>query len=193
MGRDRLVPPPLLSAVAETGGWEASARPITDWRPKYEGYVAEFRQAYRKGGDEVGLQIFYYRNQVKGAELITSSNLLTPRENWAWKQIDAGTDRIAWQGRDIAVNRTELRGDATSLEVFALYRVHGRLTSSPYVGKALLAWSRLTGNGDDAALIAMYTPLGASGDAARNALRSFAQAMAAPIDGALAAAEASGR
>jgi len=80
-----------------------------------------------------------------------------------------------------------------SLEVWSLYRVHGRLTSNPYYAKALLAWSRLTGQGDDAALVVLYTPLRGSGEAARASLRSFAQAMAAPIDRALGAAESSGR
>ena len=193
MGRDRLAPRPLLPAVDAAAGWVASPRPVANWRPLYEGAAAEFRQAYRNGADEVGLQISYYRNQVKGAELVTSSNLLTPRESWVWKQIESGKEQVAWQGSDVTVDRAELRGATMSLEVWSLYRVHGRLTSNPYYAKALLAWSRLTGQGDDAALVVLYTPLRGSGEAARASLRSFAQAMAAPIDRALGAAESSGR
>jgi len=193
MGRDQTRPPPELAAIAGTGGWEPSLQPVSDWRPSYSGYVAELRQAYRNGAQDVVLQIAYYRNQVKGAELITTANLLTPRESWTWKLIAEGTERIDWAGGTIDVDRAALRGLKGSLEVFRLYRVAGHMTASPVVAKALLAWSRMTGGGDDAVLIILFAPVRESEDGARAALRSFAQAMAAPIDRALLAAEASGR
>ncbi|MEO7500323.1 MAG: exosortase C-terminal domain/associated protein EpsI, partial [Casimicrobiaceae bacterium] len=74
-----------------------------------------------------------------------------------------------------------------------LYWVAGRETANPYVAKALLAWSRLTGRGDDSALIVLYTPIRGSDESARQALRSFAQAMAKSIDQALAAGAVSRR
>jgi EpsI family protein len=43
--------------------------------------------------------------------------------------------------------------------VWQWYWVNGRWTASEVMAKAYLALSRLTGNGDDSALIVLYTPL----------------------------------
>jgi len=185
--------PPAIPSVSGAAGWQSTSEPIADWRPQYTGYVAELRQDFRKDGQVVGLQIAFYRNQTKGAELITSENLLTRRENWRWKLMAEGAESVDWGGTAVTVDQAALRGLQTSIEVFRLYRVAGRMTANPLVAKALLAWSRLTGQGDDAALIVLFAPVRDSEEAARMSLRSFAQAMAAPIDQALAAAEASGR
>ena len=70
-----------------------------------------------------------------------------------------GSDSVEWMGRRVPVDRAEILGSRVRLEVFRLYWVDGRTTSSQYVAKALLAWSKLSGHGDDAALIVMYTPI----------------------------------
>ena len=80
-------------------------------------------------------------------------------------------------------------GHENKLDVLQLYWVCRRHTSSEYVAKALLAWCRLSGEGDDSALIVMYASKEASGDGAHAVLRSFASEMSPSIDQALASTQ----
>ena len=192
--RNRELAVPTLAAMAGAGGWTPAPQQIAEWRPSYGGYAVELRQAYRQGEQDVGLHIVYYRNQRRGSELVTSGNMLTSPESVAWKQMTTGSDEVVWAGGPLKVDRATLQGSALSLETFSFYRVAGRETASAYVAKALLAWSRLTGRGDDSALVVFYAPVrGGSPEAARRSLRSFAQAMSGSIDRVLATAEESGR
>jgi exosortase A len=182
---------PVLSAVAGEADWTSSSTEArASWKPRYKGYASEAQQSFRKDGRVVGLYIAYYRDQEKGRELITSGNLLVAPEDWNWKQVATGSDGVEWVSRRIPVDRAEIAGSAARLEVFRLYWVDGRMTDSKYVAKARLAWSKLSGRGDDSALVVMYTPILAPGDAAQATLREFASAMSPSIERALAGARA---
>jgi len=179
---------PALPAIASTSGWDAAPDALADWKPRYRGYAAELRQAFSKEGREVGVYIAYYRQQTKGNELITSANQLVVPEDWKWKQTGKGGDNIEWSGRPEQVERADLSGQTKALQAYRLYWVAGRVTSSQYAAKALQAWSKLSGRGDDAALIVIYAARRAHDDDATPSLRAFAQAMSPSIERSLAAA-----
>ena len=176
---------PTLSVIADANGWRSSVGRIVDWKPRYAGYTSELAQIYSNGEQNVGLYIAYYRNQTKGRELITSTNSLVAPEDWNWKSVASGSDEVNWNGSSVPVDRVELLGRNTRLEVFQLYWVGNRVTASQYVAKALQAWSKLAGNGDDAALIVMYAPVLAGSEDARKSLRKFAAAITPSIERAL--------
>jgi exosortase A len=184
---------PVLPAVAAANGWHTSGERITDWKPRYAGYATEFAQTYSSANQDVGLYIAYYRHQAKGHELVTSGNSLTAPEDWNWKITASDRDQVLWNGRAVSVDRVELVGRTVRLEAFRLYWIADQVTSSPYMAKALQAWSKLTAGGDDAALIVMYAPIRSRDDGARQSLREFAAAMAPSIEHALAAARESAR
>jgi exosortase A len=186
---------PAVPAIEGAGGWQPQPANVGDWRPKYGGYASDYRQTYGRADKVVGMHVMYYRDQRKGAELVTSMNSLTAANSSEWNQLSEGRVSVAWSGRQIDAQRALLRGRSTTLEVFALYRVAGQTTSSPHVAKALLAWSRLTGRGDDAALIVLFAPVRreSPGSSATATLQDFAQAMSPSIDRTLAAVEASRR
>ena len=102
----------------------------------------------------------------------------------------SGSDSADWAGRPESVDRAEIKGDQIRLLVYRLYWVDGRTTSSEYVAKARLAWSRLSGRGDDAALVVMYTPVQDAGADARATLRAFASSMSPVIEQTLGTAAA---
>ena len=181
---------PTVLAIAGEGDWTPSANAFAAWKPRYNGFSSELQQTFRNDGRYVGLYIAYYRNQEKGRELVTSGNLLVARDDWSWKQMAEGSDSVEWSGQRVPVGQAEILGNQIRLEVFRLYWVDGRVTSSEYVAKARLAWSKLAGRGDDAALVVMYTPMRASGDDVRMTLRAFASAMSPSIERALATSRA---
>ena len=174
---------PAIPRLDGAGGWTRSPEIIADWKPRYSGYAADSQQTFVKGDRRVGLYIAYYRNQVKGSELVTSTNFLVKRGNWDWNEIASSTEPLAWNGRDIAAQRSNLAGRKGKLDVYRLYWIAGHVTANDYVAKAWLAWSKLTGRGDDSALIVVY----AQGDEAMSekapqAARAFAAEMSPSID-----------
>jgi len=181
---------PVLASLAGTQDWRPVA-PFVGWKPRYQGYAVELQQAFRSNDDKVvGLYIAYYVQQEKGKELVTSGNLLVARDDWNWKQVAQSTEVVAWSGRPTKVERVALVGVTGQLELLQLFWVDGQVTDSPYKAKALMAWAKLSGRGDDSALIVAFTP------ATRNTqepLRDFIVAMSPAIEGALASVRISTR
>ena len=175
-------------AVAGADGWIPSPDAVATWKPRYKGFASEFQQTFRKDGRDVGLYVAYYRNQEKGRELVTSSNALVAADDWYWRRMASGSDGADWAGRHVSVDTAEVKGERVRLEVFRLFWVDGDTTSSEYLAKARLAWARLSGRGDDAALVVMYTPMQDAGSDARATLRAFASSMSPAIEQALEAA-----
>jgi exosortase A len=184
---------PVVSVIAGENDWTPSSKAVASWKPRYKGFASELQQTFRKDGQDVGLYIAYYRNQEKGGELITSGNLLVARDDWNWKLMAESSDSVEWTGQRVPINQAEILGNQIRFEVFRLYWVDGRTTPSQYVAKALLAWSKLSGHGDDAALIVLYTPILAPDDASRVTLRAFASAMSPAIERTLAATRSRSR
>ena len=184
---------PSLPSIAGANGWSATSTAFADWRPNYSGQAAELAQVFAKGDRQAGIYIEYYRGQSRGHELITSANVLTTPGNWHWKQTAQGQAEIAWAGARKTVGSAELANEDLHLDVWHFFWVDGRVTASPYVGKALQAWSRLTGNGDDAALVVVYAPNRPRGDAGGQSLREFAADMMPAIERTLRAARQDAR
>jgi len=181
-----------LAAPPGAGGWQPEPTGLAGWKPHYRGYAADLQQTYVRDGREVGLYVAYYVNQSKGQELITSGNVLTRMEDFAWKTVGRQSIDVSWTGQTARAERTVIAGPATRLDVARLYWVDGRVTGSEYAAKALLAWSRLRGHGDDAALIVIYAP--ERGDKQEGAtLKEFAAEMSRPIERALADVRGDGR
>jgi exosortase A len=177
-----------LPAIEAANGWSQTSQTVTDWSPKFSGQAATLAQTYAKGDRRAGIYIEYYRAQTPGHELITSGNVLVAPENARWKETVRGDAEVEWDGRTRRVGRARITSGESGLEVLHAYWIDGRVTASPYVGKVLQAWSRLRGNGDDAALIVLYAPFRSRGDDARATLADFASAMTPGIERSLLAA-----
>ena len=182
---------PNLPDIAGANGWQATPAAFTDWKPRYRGYAAELSQVFRKDGRDVAVYIAYYRKQSRGSELVTSGNQLVGTEDWRWTQSGKASDRIEWTGRPLPVERLDLSGQGGALQTYRLYWVGDTVTASPYMAKALQAWSKLSGRGDDAALIVIYAPRLSRDDNTVSSLRAFAREMSPSIERGLAATRAS--
>ena len=149
--------------MSSANGWMPSSAAIANWKPHYSGYSADLSQTFQKDDRVVGLYLAYFRNQEKGHELVTSGNVLVTKLDWKWKEMATGSDSVDWTGTRAPVYRAEISGPDITLDVYRLYWVNGTVTSSDYVAKALIAWSKLRGRGDDSALILIYSPQVGSG------------------------------
>ncbi|HEX6735225.1 MAG TPA: exosortase A [Azonexus sp.] len=178
--------PVALATLPAPADWSASALAAT-WKPDYADTSAELRSAYSRDGQTVGLYIGYYRNQDYQRKLVTSTNTLAASTNKAWSVVSRSTALPATPGLPAEIIAADLLGRTSSpevrLRVWQWYWIGGRLTASDARAKLYTAWSRLSGRGDDAAVIMLYTPL----ETASTALPAFAAAAGPEIERLLAA------
>lgn len=178
-------PSPALTALPAERGWNPLAQAPFDWRPDYTGFAATSNEGFTRDGIPAGVFVALFRGQGKGHELITSRNALVLPGNQRWHEVSRADAEIDWNGRRVTAVRSEIAGRDNRLVAFRLYWIDGTLTSSDYLAKALLAWSRLRGHGDDSAVIVGYAAPTPGCDPAREVL----EAMAPHIDNVLRSAQ----
>ena len=183
----------LHLAAPELGAWQKRAEPLADWQARFVNPRAELQTVYERADQRVGLHLAYYRQQGYDSKLLGSHHQLLGADEKRWAQLDGRPQSLSLAGQDLELHSVELRAGSLSgvrgqrLRVWQFFWVHGRLTASPVRAKAWNAWQRLSGQGDDAASVIVYTEdLQDNGEAAEQRLRDFLQqnwgAIAAQLD-----------
>ena len=107
----------------------------------------------------MGLYVGYYRQQSQGSELVGWHNEMVTAANKRWIKAAGGQRDVALGDATVRVRTAELVGDGMRLQAVQWYWVGGRVTSSDHVAKLYGVIDRLTGRGDDAAVVVVYTPM----------------------------------
>lgn len=163
----RQTQPVQWAAPAVLAPWHAAAAPPSTWVPAFQNASATFNAGVRDAhGQTVGLHVSYYRLQDYGRKLVSSDNVLVAGQDTTWARAQqGGTVDARLQGAALPVQSAVLRQQTPSLGqaserllVWRFYWVNGRFTASDLVGKLQGALGRISGWGDDAAHIAIYTP-----------------------------------
>ncbi len=178
------VSPPVaqIEEIESVPGWSA-ADGFTTWKPRFEDASAVVQRDYSNGEQVVGLYIAYYRNQDYDRKMVSSTNVMVTSNDPVWARVVSGTKQIELGSQSLNVRSAELRSyDSSRMVVWQWYWVNGQLTASDHLAKVYTAWSRLTGQGDDSAVIFVYAPK-AKGEAA---LDNFVRASGSAIELALA-------
>jgi EpsI family protein len=168
---------PTLQNPPGAGAWRPLNARITDWAPRFSNAQAYFHEAYTTSANRVGLYVGYYRNQREGAELITSQNTLVHNKQLTWGNIGEASRVVVFDNKKLHVIEARLRGQSRSLLVWRWYWVDGRYVVNSYWAKLLQAKSKLLGNGDDAAVVIVYTEIDMSAHAPATVLTDFLKAM----------------
>jgi len=179
-----------LVAPAGTGGWVIDPGALTDWRPHFDPPSASLFQVYRKGSDTVALYLGYYRSQRRGAQLVSSGNVMVIQKHPVWSDVGEGHVEAAIGQAVLEARQTLLRSPQQRLLIWDWYRIGDRDIVSPYVAKWALALDKLASRGDAGAAIILATPYDDQAQPPVRVLRDFVSAMRAPINGALSRAEA---
>lgn len=149
---------PALAAPADESGWQREPGPITVWRPRYSGASASVFDVYRKGTQPLVLYVGYYRHQHRGAELVTTTNVMVVQKDPVWEKIAESRPRVNLGGGPVTIRQTELKSAGQRLLVWDWFRIAGHDLSSPYLAKLLLARERLLEGRDDGAAIILAVP-----------------------------------
>jgi len=144
-----------LEPLGTIAGWSVVPDQFTSWTPRFENTSAEVQTTFGGNGRMVGLYLGYYRNQDYSRKMVSSANVLESTIN----RVAGGLRQIVLDQQSISVRTAELRSeDSSRMLAWQWYWVNGHLTSSDFEAKAFTAWSRLTGQGDDSAVIVVYAP-----------------------------------
>jgi exosortase A len=147
-----------LGAI-DVAGWNPTPADPSRFTPHFTGGSAVRHEQWQNGDRKVGLFVAYYRGQTTERKLVSSDNVLVRSTDPHWHVIATGERRSAMPGHAVDVAVARLRGtDGEILAARQWYWINGTITASDAFAKALIAWNRMTGRGDDAAVIIVYTP-----------------------------------
>jgi exosortase A len=156
--------PVSLAPAAPTSGWVAAPLPA-DWSPSFQGASATMHSAYsRPDGAVVGVHLAYYRNQDTQRKLVSSVNVIIGTKEMHWAKVSEDTVDARVSTYPVAMREVALRAlnkgfsvDAQRLLTWQFYWVNGQMTASPAKAKLLGAWALASGQGDDGAIVTVYT------------------------------------
>lgn len=191
--------PVVLSAPPAQAPWQSASAPPSDWLPAFQLPVATQHSGYNgPQGQAVGLHLAYYRQQNYERKLVSSLNVLVTSQDDRWAQVSGGRADTDVAGQSLPVVAATLRdrsrgltANTQRLQAWRFYWVNGRFTASDAVAKIQGALSRIKGQGDDGAIVVVYTPLDpnlADAEAttlATSVLQSFMQSQGSAIEAAL--------
>jgi exosortase A len=180
---------PVLAQPSGASGWKLDAAPLTGWRPRYSGASTSLFDVYRKGDQAVALYVGYYAHPRRGAELVTTTNVMVVQKDPVWHQIGQ-TARSRNLGKGpVEVRETRLQSTGQRLLIWDWFRIAGRDLSNPYLAKLLLARGKLLGRGAGGAAIILATPYDERPGGAEHTLQEFTREMLPSIDATLARVE----
>jgi EpsI family protein len=180
---------PVLMAPESLGAWAGSDAPVSDWVPDFKRARTVAARSYQQGDDRAALWVGYYRDQGYDRKLVTSTNVLvTASENANWAATNTAERDVMAGGLGVHINTAEVRsslgplaaGTASGqkLRVWHCYWIGGRFVANATQARLLLSMNRLTGRGDDSAIVILYTPVKPTADntQADTVLQGFATA-----------------
>lgn len=191
--RGQPAPPTALAApMVLSPNWHVATSTEVAYEPAFNNPSASSQGNYlHRGGKTVGMYLGYYRNQNYQRKLISTDNALVRSKNPSWSQVASGHRDVPTGAHSLAVRTAELRGSPLAggetgqrLLVWQIYWINGIFTANDYLAKAYSAWFRLTGRGDDSAVIIVYTTKDQLGGS-EAVLQSFLSDNLAAIDALL--------
>ena len=144
-------------APVRIAGWQPIAGDSIGFEPHYNAPSAVLREVLQRGEARGGLYVAYYRDQDAQRKLVSSQNVLVRSDDRGWLRLAEATGEADLAETTTRIRVTQLRSSAgIPIVAWHWYWIGGTLTSSDAIAKALTAWHRLTGHGDDSAAIVLY-------------------------------------
>ncbi|WP_200180220.1 exosortase A [Ectothiorhodospira mobilis] len=143
------------------------------WTPDWAEPDDRIQVAYASDAGEVAWQIYHYRHDRPGTDLIRYDNRI--QDGRQWRRIRQHIRSVALpDGRQQDVRETLLRGRAGEDRlVWHWYQVAGRTTVRPVEVKLLESWARITGHRQGSLLVTVSTGFRDRPDPAREILKGF--------------------
>ena len=161
VGSEISVAPRLSAPSLDSQGWKLDADVVPDFKPSFENPAAEVQATYSQpAATKVGLYVAYYRRQGYESKLISSNNVLVKSNDKNWARVSQGVtaeDGLTWRSAELRGATLDEGGAARRLRVRQIYWVNGHWTASDLTAKIYGLLGLLAGQGDDAAVLVVYT------------------------------------
>ena len=157
--------PPLALALAELPGTQSTAADKALIAPIAPGAAAQATRVYSVGAASVTVHLAYFRQQGYGAKLASSENMLIRTDDKNWNRLSSGQATVVIDGLGpLRMQTSELLGGGAGnsngrsrIEARRFYWSGGRFTANGHWATALGVLGRLGGQGDDGAVVTLYT------------------------------------
>jgi exosortase A len=163
---------PAVPAVRLNGEWMEVPGTSTAFKPAFKGFSTEALRHFSDGQHRVSMYVAIYAQQGSGRELVQTSNQLVLPSNNDWSKLADGQGADSGHGY---WRRSVLAGRESKVVALSGYLIDGRLVTSDYVAKALLALTKLQGRLDTSAYVAVWAS-GADEKSAADQLDVFERA-----------------
>lgn len=161
----------LTAPTTLASPWQTTSVGVADFKPAFQNPSSATNTAYTSAQGAVGLYLGYYRHQDYVHKMVSSENVLVVSQDPHWLRVANASKEVPIAGKQVAVRTAKLRASALAqgpdkyLVVWQFYWINGKVTANDYLAKAYGILNRLTGLGDDAAVIVVYTPQESTQDA----------------------------
>lgn len=184
---DRPIAGPVhYAGPAPHPAWEDVHEAPWDWKPFYPGAAAEFQQAYDGNGELVGFYVGYFRDQRQGSELIGAGHgFVDEQDGRGWDHSALAQRMVRTSGASVPFTQVDLEAPGLRLRVWRTYWVGGRFVSTENQVKLEQLRSKLSGRGDDAAVLMIYTGFEEDPDQVTGRLERFLADRLQPIERSL--------
>ena len=179
-------------AIGSVAGWQANAEPFSTFTPHYVSARSTEKVTFASGERKVSLFVGYYSGQLNNGPMVTYGNEVVLVSDKVWGSVAQRARNVDAAGAPLVVVENEIKGETARgnerLLSWSWYWINGRLTTSKYLAKAYNALDKLTGRGDDSAVIVVTTPMDGPVDPkAAETLAAFVSAAQPQIVSRLAA------
>ena len=167
-------PAPVVFALpANISVWQENLAPFSTWTPWVANAAAQSSRVYQHDGKRVQVSVYYYRNQQAGKQMVSSQNVMVSENDRNWKNVGQSSLQAPLR-QPLDVVQSRLHGPNHYLLTWHWYWVGGEYLTNPYRAKWVQARAKLSGRGDDGAIIVLATPYAANPHEAAETLRAFA-------------------
>lgn len=188
---------PGAIAIDSVAGWEP-AEDFTRFVPHFEKARVVENRTFASGDRAVDLFVGYYSGQQTNGPLVTYGNAVVVVSDKVWGSVAQQSRTVTVGDKALAVVENKVRSEtplgSERLLTWRWYWINGRLTTNDYVAKAWNAIDKLTGRGDDSAVIVVTTKMNGPVDASAEAtLEAFVKAAEPTIAARLASVHGEAR
>ncbi|HNU10156.1 MAG TPA: exosortase A [Rubrivivax sp.] len=163
--------PVTLELPARLGpAWQADDAGPIEYRSQVLNPSAEAWRTYAGPAGKVGLQLAYFRHQSTERKLVSSQHQLTSMRDERWSLPTYQDRELRLGDRELAMRSANVLERAQGLQrkqlvIWRLYWIDGQFVASDVRAKWAGMVSRLSGAGDEGALLTVYAEQAAPGEA----------------------------
>jgi len=145
-----------LKGVALESG--LAGKGLLDLQPKYHG-ARSMVQGTLTDGSDTEVFVAYFAAQTDGFEMVAYGNGVISGDDSSWRVISSSNWQIIFDGKPAVVREWRMRKGSVDRLVWSWFTVGEKQVSSELPSKVLIAWTMLTGRGDQSVVSVVSTPI----------------------------------